>query len=72
MESKYFNRFYLDKEKDIVVELYRNKGTDDITYIIRTPNHTSGNLIRNLARLSNLEVSEDENGLKIIKDTIPY
>lgn len=71
MESKYFNRFYLDKEKDIVVELYRNKGTDDITYIIRTPNHTSGNLIRNLARLSNLEVSEDENGLKIIKDTIP-
>ena len=71
MENKYFNRFYLDKEKDIVVELYRNKGTDDITYIIRTPNHTSGNLIRNLARLSNLEVSEDENGLKIIKDTIP-
>ena len=68
---KYFNRFYLDKEKDIEVELYKNSNKDEITYIIRTPNHTSGNLIRNLARLSELEVSEDENKLKIIKNTIP-
>ena len=36
---KYFDRFYIDKEKDIVVELYENENVDEITYIIRTPNH---------------------------------
>ena len=44
---KYFNRFYIDKEKDIVVELYKGQNADEITYIIRTPNHKSGNLISN-------------------------
>ena len=68
---EYFNKFYIDKEKDIVVELYKDKKQDELEYIIRTPNHKSGNLINNLAKLCNLEVSEDENGLKIIKDRIP-
>lgn len=68
---KYFNRFYIDKEKDIVVELYKTEIEDELQYIIRTPNHKNGNLIKNLAKLCNLEISEDENGLKIIKDTIP-
>ena len=68
---KYFNRFYLDKEKDIVVELYRTSSEDEISYIIRTPNHKNGNLINNLAKLSGLPVTDDEEGLKIIKNTIP-
>ena len=53
---KYFNRFYIDKEKDIVVELYKGQNADEITYIIRTPNHKSGNLISNLAKISGLEM----------------
>ena len=69
--NKYFNRFYLDKEKDIVVELYKTSIEDEIEYIIRTPNHTSGNLIKNLAKLCMLPVVDDENGLKIIKGKIP-
>ncbi len=69
---EYFNKFYIDKEKDIVVELYKNKkAEDELTYIIRTPNHKSGNLISNLAKLCNLETIKDENNLKIIKDVIP-
>jgi adenosine deaminase len=68
---KYFNKFYIDKEKDIVVELYRNGNIDELTYIIRTPNHKNGNLIKNIAKLSKLKVEDDENGLKIIKNTIP-
>ena len=68
----YVNRFYMDKEKDVVVELYRGKVPDELTYIIRTPNHKSGNLISNLARISGLEEQRDpENGLKIIKGIIP-
>lgn len=71
-ELTYFNKFYMDKEKDIVVELYKGKIPDELTYIIRTPNHKSGNLISNLARISGLEYERDpENGLKIIKGVIP-
>lgn len=68
---RYFNKFYIDKEKDIVVELYKNEMEDELEYIIRTPNHKNGNLITNLAKLCELEISEDENGLKVIKNTIP-
>ena len=68
----YVNKFYMDKEKDVVVELYRGKIPDELTYIIRTPNQKSGNLISNLARISGGEYERDpENGLKIIKGTIP-
>ena len=67
----YVNKFYLDKEKDVVVELYRGKVPDELTYIIRTPNHKSGNLISNLAKISGLETVRDENGLKVIKEVIP-
>lgn len=68
---EYFNKFYIDKEKDIVVELYKNGTPDELTYIIRTPNHKSGNLIKNLAKLSGLETIDDKNGLKIIRNIIP-
>ncbi len=68
---EYFNKFYIDREKDIVVELYKNGTPDELTYIIRTPNHKSGNLIKNLAKLSGLETIDDKNGLKIIRNVIP-
>ena len=40
-------------------------------YVMRTPNHHTGNLIRNLARLFGLETVRDESGLLVIRDEIP-
>ena len=65
----WFQRFYLDKEKDMIVDLY--KETDGLSYILRTPNHNTGNLITNLAKLCGLPLSFDENGLKIICGQVP-
>ncbi|MBR1584457.1 MAG: adenosine deaminase [Clostridia bacterium] len=65
----FFQQFYLDREKDIAVELYMEG--DRLFYVMRTPNHHSGNLITNLARLCGLETGMDENGLKVIRDEIP-
>ncbi len=65
-----FGRFYLDKEKDIVV-LLTMQPNGDLTYTLRTPHHHTGNLITNLARLCGLPLSEDPEGLRIIKGTVP-
>ena len=65
----FFQQFYLDREKDIAVELYL-EGTR-MFYVIRTPNHHTGNLITNLAKLCELKTSTDEKGLKVIRDEIP-
>lgn len=65
----FFQQFYLDREKDIVVELYMEG--ERLFHIIRTPNHHTGNLITNLARLCQLETTEDEGGLKVIRGEIP-
>ena len=65
----FFQQFYLDREKDIAVALYLDENR--LFYVIRTPNHHTGNLINNLAALCGLETSEDENGLKVIRDEIP-
>ena len=64
-----FGRFYLDKEKDLVVDLYRER--DELRYVLRTPNHGTGNLITNLAALCDLELQTDEDGLKVIRGTLP-
>ena len=40
-------------------------------YVMRTPNHHTGNLIRNLARLFALETAEDESGLLVIRGEVP-
>ena len=64
------NKFYLDKEKDIIIELHQ-ENEDEINYILRTPNHSTGNLITNLARLCNLETVTDEHDMKIIRGIIP-
>ncbi|MBP5729527.1 MAG: adenosine deaminase, partial [Clostridia bacterium] len=65
----FFQQFYLDKEKDIAVDLCMEG--DRLFYTIRTPNHHTGNLITNLARLCGLETTEDDQGLKVIRDEIP-
>ncbi|MBR3316217.1 MAG: hypothetical protein IKG21_00155 [Atopobiaceae bacterium] len=64
-----FGTFYLDKEKDLVVDLFR-KG-DELRYVLRTPNHGTGNLIANLASLCDLELQTDEDGLRVIRGTLP-
>ena len=66
---EYFGQFSPDKEKDILVELYREG--EELRYVLRTPNHGTGNLIRNLARLCGLPLSEDEQGLMVIRGTVP-
>ena len=65
----FFQRFYLDREKDIVVDLYMEG--ERLLHVIHTPNHHTGNLISNLARLCALQTSEDENGLKVIRGEVP-
>lgn len=66
---QYFGKFYLDKEKDIIVTLF--KENHDLYYEISTPNHASGNLITNLASLCHLDISFDTNGLKVIRGRVP-
>ena len=72
MKKKLFTKFYLDKEKDIIVNLYKEKEKEDeLTYILKTPNHNTGNLITNFAKLCNVDLTKDQNDMKIIKGTIP-
>ncbi len=56
----YFTCFFLDSEKDIIVNLYQD--LDHLYYKLVTPNHKSGNLIRNLAKLCGLPLSHDTDG----------
>ena len=52
-EMAYFGKFYLDKEKDMVVRL-ELEGTT-MSYTIYTENHQSNNLIKNFAITANQE-----------------
>lgn len=65
-----YNRFYLDKEKDIIINLYR-KNADELEYVLETPNHKTGNLITNLAKICNVQTIKNEKDMKIIKGIIP-
>lgn len=65
----YFTCFFLDNEKDIIVNLYRDLGR--LCYELETPNHHSGNLIRNLAKLCELPLCENERGLLVIRGEVP-
>ena len=67
---KFFDKFYLDKEHDIIVNLYK-KDDENLTYIIETPNHKTGNLITNLAKICNLPISKNDKDMKIIQGDIP-
>ena len=64
------NKFYLDKEKDIIINIYR-ENLDEVIYVLETPNHNTGNLITNLARLCGCETTKNENDMKIITGIIP-
>lgn len=68
--KKFIEKFYLDKEKDIIVNLYKT-AEDEITYILETPNHHTGNLITNLAKLCQVETVKNEKDMKIITGTLP-
>ena len=70
MEKKRFAQFYLDKEKDIIIDLY-HVNQDEIEYVLRTPNHNTGNLITNIAKICKVETVKDENDMKIITGIIP-
>ena len=62
-------QFYLDKEKDIIVDLHPEG--EKLFYTLSTPNHGTGNLITNLARLCSLSLEKDENGLLVVRGTVP-
>ena len=65
-----FTKFYLDKEKDIVVKLFKSENEDELIYVLETPNHHTGNLITNLAKVTNVETIKDENDMKVIKGVL--
>ena len=65
----YFTSFFLDNEKDIIVNLYMD--LDEMHYELLTPNHQSGNLIRNLAKTCHLPLTRNEDDMLIIKGTVP-
>ena len=47
-----FGEFYLDRERDIVVQLFMEAG--ELWYTLRTPNHHTGNLITNVKSMKTL------------------
>lgn len=65
----FFGKFYLDKEKDVIVTL--NLGDNGMSYILETPNHGTGNLITNLAKVCDLPISFNAEGLKVIEGSVP-
>ena len=65
----YFGCLFLDNEKDMIVDLYRDG--DRLLYELKTPNHHSGNLIRNFARLSDLPLSTDKDDMPVSRGEVP-
>ena len=65
----YFTCLFLDNEKDIIVNLY--KDLDRLYFELETPNHQSGNLIRNLAKLCKIDLVENEKGLLVMRGEVP-
>lgn len=65
----FFGKLYLDKEKDIIIELDMTE--ECLRYTLRTPNHAKGNLITNLALLCGLPLSTGDDGLKVIRNEVP-
>ncbi len=61
--------FYLDLEKDIPVHLSMKE--EHLFYELETPNHHTGNLIRNLAQLCNLPLTENPDGMLVIRGEVP-
>ena len=64
----YFGRLYLDKEKDIIVNLDMDNSV--LSYTILVMNHKSDNLINNLAIITN-QNTHVRDGKTVIEGTIP-
>jgi adenosine deaminase len=62
--------FYLDKEQDIRVKLFK-RSEDELAYYIDTPNHNTGNLITNLAKVCKVETRKNDEDKRIIMGIIP-
>ena len=67
--KEYWNYFFLDNEKDMIVNLFRDG--ERLFYELETPNHHSGNLIRNFAKICRLPLSVNQEGLFVIRGEIP-
>ena len=65
----YFTCFFLDNEKDIIVSLY--KDLDRLMFVLSTPNHGTGNLIRNLALTCGLPLTKNKDGMLEIRGEVP-
>lgn len=63
-----FGKFYLDKEKDIVVSLDLESG--ELSYRIFAMNHRTDNLINNLAAITGKD-AEEYHGKTVIRGQIP-
>ncbi len=66
---EYWNCLFLDNEKDMIVSLFREGKR--LYYELETPNHHTGNLIRNFARLCGLPLSVNDKGLQVIRGEVP-
>lgn len=64
----YFGKFYLDKEKDIVVMLDMQQGA--LFYTIFAMNHKTDNLINNLAVITGQQTTAEQ-GKTVIRGQIP-
>ena len=64
----YFGKFYLDKEKDMVVNL--DMEGESLSYCIEVANHQSDNLINNFAAISGQSTSKQD-GKTVICGRIP-
>lgn len=63
-----FGKFYLDKEKDIVVSL--DMENEELSYRIFAMNHRTDNLINNLAAITGKD-AEEYHGKTVIRGQIP-
>ena len=71
---QYFGCFFLDNEKDMILNLYLEGGRGEenrLFYELETPNHHTGNLIRNFASVCHLPLSVNEKGLQVIRGEVP-
>ena len=66
---KYYDSLYLDLEKDVVINFYIEN--DKYFYILKTPNHKTGNLIRNFAYICKLPLTLNEDNLLQIEGEVP-
>jgi adenosine deaminase len=65
-----FGYFFLDQEKDMIVSLQMAED-GRLYYELSTPNHHTGNLIRNFAHLCNVSLTENSIGLQVMRGEVP-